>query len=55
MPGWFSQLNKCPTLGFDSGHDFMVREFLDSVQSLGILSFCVSAPPLLMLALSQNK
>ena len=56
-----AQLVKCPTLDFSSGHDLVVCGFkpcgpAQSVQSLlGILSPLLSAPPLHVLSLSQNK
>ena len=56
-------LIKHPTLDFSSGHDLAVREFepgfglyADSVEpAWDPLSPCLSAPPLLVLVLSQNK
>ena len=57
---WVSQSVKCLTLGFGSGHDLTVGEFKlqapDSVEpAWGSLTPSLSAPPLLVLALSQNE
>ena len=57
-----AQLVKCPILDFGSSHDLTVHEFkppsgsMLTAQSLGgILSFSLSAPLLLVLALKINK
>ena len=44
-----AQLVKCPTLGFGSGHDLMVREFV-----LRILSLLLFLPVLSSCALSLS-